>query len=72
MFKQVGGEWKRASLFERDPNPGDSDDPITQNGYVYANDNPVMGIDLSLIYFKVSILNSSSNFLTLANRHTSL
>ena len=28
-----------------DPDPGDSDDPITQNGYTYANNNPVMGVD---------------------------
>ncbi|MFD3445889.1 RHS repeat-associated core domain-containing protein [Microbacteriaceae bacterium 4G12] len=28
-----------------DPDPGDEDDPITQNGYTYANNNPVMGVD---------------------------
>ncbi|MCP1124264.1 hypothetical protein NKR74_13245 [Bacillus sp. 3103sda1] len=28
-----------------DPDPGDSDDPITQNGYTYADNNPVMHID---------------------------
>lgn len=28
-----------------DPDPGDQDDPITQNGYAYANNNPVMFVD---------------------------
>jgi RHS repeat-associated protein len=28
-----------------DPDPGDSDDPITQNGYTYADNNPVMHVD---------------------------
>jgi len=28
-----------------DPDPGDADDPITQHGYVYANNNPVMMVD---------------------------
>ncbi|QWH13740.1 type IV secretion protein Rhs [Bacillus mycoides] len=28
-----------------DPDPGDSDDPVTQNGYTYADNNPVMNID---------------------------
>ena len=28
-----------------DPDPGDEDDPITQNGYTYTNNNPVMGVD---------------------------
>ncbi|PHA28508.1 RHS repeat-associated core domain-containing protein, partial [Bacillus wiedmannii] len=28
-----------------DPDPGDSDDPITQNAYTYAHNNPVMKID---------------------------
>jgi RHS repeat-associated protein len=28
-----------------DPDPGDADDPITQNGYTYVNNNPVMGVD---------------------------
>ncbi len=28
-----------------DPDPGDEDDPITQNGYSYANNNPVMFVD---------------------------
>ena len=25
--------------------PGDSDDPVTMNGYTYADNNPVMNID---------------------------
>lgn len=28
-----------------DPDPGDSDDPVTQNGYTYADNNPVMNVD---------------------------
>ncbi|SFA43460.1 RHS repeat-associated core domain-containing protein [Anoxybacillus pushchinoensis] len=28
-----------------DPDPGDSDDILTQNGYTYANNNPVMMVD---------------------------
>ncbi|MBP0727352.1 RHS repeat-associated core domain-containing protein [Bacillus sp. RG28] len=28
-----------------DPQPGNSDDSITQNGYSYANNNPVMNVD---------------------------
>lgn len=28
-----------------DPEPGDADDPITQNGYTYAGNNPVMNVD---------------------------
>ncbi|WP_346426548.1 DNRLRE domain-containing protein [Bacillus thuringiensis] len=28
-----------------DPDPGDSDDPVTMNGYTYADNNPVMNID---------------------------
>lgn len=28
-----------------DPDPGDQDDPVTQNGYTYADNNPVMNID---------------------------
>ncbi|WP_378211786.1 RHS repeat-associated core domain-containing protein, partial [Anoxybacteroides rupiense] len=31
-----------ARFISRDPDPGDKDDPITQNAYTYANDNPVM------------------------------
>ena len=28
-----------------DPDPGDEDDPLTMNGYAYADNNPVMKID---------------------------
>lgn len=28
-----------------DPDPGDDDNPITQNGYVYADNNPVMHVN---------------------------
>ena len=28
-----------------DPDPGDEDDPITMNGYTYADNNPVMMTD---------------------------
>nr|WP_276565610.1 RHS repeat-associated core domain-containing protein [Bacillus thuringiensis] len=28
-----------------DPDPGDEDDPITMNGYTYADNNPVMNVD---------------------------
>ncbi|MCU5102190.1 RHS repeat-associated core domain-containing protein [Bacillus cereus] len=28
-----------------DPDPGDADDPVTQNGYTYVDNNPVLKID---------------------------
>ena len=28
-----------------DPHPGDEEDPLSQNGYSYANGNPVMNVD---------------------------
>ena len=28
-----------------DPDPGDEDDPVTQNGYTYADNNPAMMTD---------------------------
>ncbi|WP_246145512.1 RHS repeat-associated core domain-containing protein [Bacillus rubiinfantis] len=28
-----------------DPHPGDDDDPVSQNGYTYANNNPVTTVD---------------------------
>jgi RHS repeat-associated protein len=34
-----------ARFISRDPDSGDQDDPMTQNGYTYANDNPVMNVD---------------------------
>ena len=27
------------------PDPGDEDDPVTQNGYTYGDNNPVMMVD---------------------------
>jgi RHS repeat-associated protein len=36
---------KYGNFLSQDPDPGDKDDPITQNGYTYANNNPVMGVD---------------------------
>lgn len=29
-----------ARFISRDPDPGDEDDPVTMNGYTYADDNP--------------------------------
>ncbi|WP_425595531.1 RHS repeat domain-containing protein [Priestia flexa] len=39
-----------------DPDPGDVDDPITQNGYTYVNNNPVMYVDPDghLLWFAVN------------------
>jgi RHS repeat-associated protein len=34
-----------ARFISRDPDPGDSDDPKSQNGYTYADNNPVMLVD---------------------------
>uniref|UniRef100_UPI00366D0C9F RHS repeat-associated core domain-containing protein n=1 Tax=Anoxybacteroides rupiense TaxID=311460 RepID=UPI00366D0C9F len=34
-----------ARFLSRDPYPGDLDNPITQNGYTYANNNPVIYVD---------------------------
>ncbi|KXG10255.1 tRNA(Glu)-specific nuclease WapA [Anoxybacillus sp. P3H1B] len=34
-----------ARFLSRDRDPGDKDDPITQNAYTYTNDNPVMLVD---------------------------
>ncbi|USK83143.1 DNRLRE domain-containing protein [Peribacillus asahii] len=30
-----------------DPHPGDEDEPLSQNGYTYANNNPIMNIDIN-------------------------
>ncbi|MFC5774102.1 RHS repeat-associated core domain-containing protein [Ectobacillus antri] len=38
-----------------DPDPGDADDPITQNGYAYVNNNPVMGIDPDGHFFWLAV-----------------
>ncbi len=36
---------KHGVFISADPDPGDEDDPITQNGYSYANNNPIMFVD---------------------------
>ena len=33
------------AFLELDPHPGDDDEPLSQNGYSYANGNPVMNVD---------------------------
>ena len=33
------------SFLALDPHPGDDDEPLSQNGYSYANGNPVMNVD---------------------------
>ena len=34
-----------ARFISRDPDPGDEDDPVTMNGYTYADDNPITKTD---------------------------
>ncbi|MCM3598096.1 DNRLRE domain-containing protein [Metabacillus idriensis] len=34
-----------ARFISRDPDPGDDDNPISQNRYIYANSNPIRNID---------------------------
>jgi RHS repeat-associated protein len=36
---------QNGNFLSLDPDPGDEDDPQTQNGYSYANNNPVMMVD---------------------------
>ena len=36
---------ENGNLLALDPYPGDVDDPISQNGYTYADNNPVMMVD---------------------------
>jgi RHS repeat-associated protein len=36
---------QNGNFLSLDPDPGDDDDPQTQNGYNYANNNPVMMVD---------------------------
>nr|WP_124566119.1 RHS repeat-associated core domain-containing protein [Ectobacillus antri] len=38
-----------------DPDPGDADDPITQNGYTYVNNNPVIGVDPDGHFFWLAV-----------------
>ena len=38
-----------------DPDPGDDDDILTQNGYTYANNNPVMLVDPDGHYFWLAV-----------------
>ncbi|WP_141275095.1 RHS repeat-associated core domain-containing protein, partial [Kurthia gibsonii] len=33
------------SFLSLDPHPGDDDEPLSQNGYTYGNNNPVMNVD---------------------------
>lgn len=33
------------SFLALDPHPGDDDEPLSQNGYTYGNNNPVMNVD---------------------------
>ena len=33
------------AFLELDPHPGDDDEPLSQNGYTYGNNNPVMNVD---------------------------
>jgi hypothetical protein len=35
----------RPLLQALDPHPGDEDDPVSQNGYTYAGNNPVINVD---------------------------
>ncbi|WNF34945.1 RHS repeat-associated core domain-containing protein [Aeribacillus composti] len=39
-----------------DPDPGDADDILTQNGYTYANNNPVMLVDPDGHYAHIVII----------------
>jgi RHS repeat-associated protein len=36
---------ENGSFLALDPHPGDDDEPLSQNGYTYANNNPVMYTD---------------------------
>ncbi len=41
--KEIGMYYLIARYYN--PDPGDEDDPVTQNGYTYADNNPVMNVD---------------------------
>jgi len=45
-----------AQFISRDPDPGDADDILTQNGYTYANNNPVMMVDPDGHYAHIVII----------------
>ena len=52
MIKEIGMYYLIARYYNPEHNvflsasdPGDSDDPVTMNGYTYADNNPVMNID---------------------------
>jgi len=36
---------ENGSFLVLDPHPGDDDEPLSQNGYNYANNNPIMNVD---------------------------
>ncbi|WP_445491478.1 RHS repeat-associated core domain-containing protein [Niallia sp. 03133] len=38
-----------------DPHPGDDDDPISQNGYMYAGNNPVLQVDPDGDFFWLAV-----------------
>nr|WP_084167355.1 RHS repeat-associated core domain-containing protein [Shouchella lehensis] len=48
-------EPKHGVFLSLDPDPGDEDDIITQNGYTYANNNPVMLVDPDGHYFWLAV-----------------
>ncbi|MDM5210821.1 DNRLRE domain-containing protein [Peribacillus sp. NJ4] len=52
------------SFLALDPHPGDDDEPISQNGYTYANNNPVMYVDPNGLYsMRTSVIKSGVDVL---------